>query len=137
MGSYYIFLLILVLIGYYIWNEIPVLVTFESDWKKAKSILVEIVHSNAKIQAKSAEKKVNEATKKFMIKKPNLEPTVITKVEASGVELTLRYLCRPSLRRGSEHEIWENILDAFEDHKDIDFAYPTTRFYNINENASK
>ena len=39
---------------------------------------------------------------------------VITKVEASGVELTLRYLCRPSLRRESEHNIWEDILNAFE-----------------------
>ena len=25
--------------GKYIWNEIPVLITFESDWKEAKSIL--------------------------------------------------------------------------------------------------
>ena len=28
----------------YIWNEIPVLVTFESDWKKAKQILTDIVN---------------------------------------------------------------------------------------------
>ncbi len=114
----------------YIWNEIPVLVTFESDWRKAKDMLLEIVKNNSKIQTKSAEKKVDEAKKKFMIKKPNLESTVITKVEASGVELTLRYLCRPTARRDTEHKIWEDILDAFEDHKDIDFAYPTERRFN-------
>ena len=28
----------------YIWNEIPVLVTFESDWKKAKQLLTDIVN---------------------------------------------------------------------------------------------
>ena len=114
----------------YIWNEIPVLVTFESDWKQAKKMLIEIVNNNAMIQTKSAEKKVAEATKKFMIKKPNLEPTVITKVEASGVELTLRYLCRPSLRRESEHKIWEDVLNAFEEYDNIDFAYPTERRFN-------
>ena len=93
-------------------------------------MLLEIVKNNSKIQTKRAEKKVDEAKKKFMIKKPNLESTVITKVEASGVELTLRYLCRPTARRDTEHKIWEDILDAFEDHKDIDFAYPTERRFN-------
>ena len=114
----------------YIWNEIPVLVTFESDWKKAKKILVDIVHKHSQIETKSAEKKVDEATKKFMIRKPNLEPNVITKVEASGVELTLRYLCRPRYRRDSEHKIWEDILHGFEDYPNIDFAYPTERRFN-------
>lgn len=114
----------------YIWNEIPVLITFESDWKKAKKILTDIVLKNSKIQTKSAEKKFDEATKKFMLKKPDLEPIVITKVEASGVELTLRYLCRPLLRRDSAHKIWEDILLGFENHTDIDFAYPTERRFN-------
>ena len=114
----------------YIWNEIPVLITFESDWKKAKKILTDIVLKNSKIQTKSAEKKFDEATKKFMLKKPDLEPIVITKVEASGVELTLRYLCRPLLRRDSEHKIWEDVLLGFENHTNIDFAYPTERRFN-------
>ena len=65
-----------------------------------------------------------------MFKKPDLEPAVITKVEASGVELTLRYLCRPTQRRDSEHKIWEEILIGFEDYENIDFAYPTERRYN-------
>ncbi|HKJ93524.1 MAG TPA: mechanosensitive ion channel domain-containing protein, partial [Longimicrobiales bacterium] len=31
----------------YIWTELPVLVTFESDWKKAKDILKDIVNEHA------------------------------------------------------------------------------------------
>ena len=88
------------------------------------------MHKNSIIQTKSAEKKFDEATKKFMFKKPDLEPTVITKVEASGVELTLRYLCRPTQRRDTEHKIWEDILLSFEDYDKIDFAYPTERRFN-------
>ncbi|MAM98303.1 MAG: mechanosensitive ion channel protein MscS [Candidatus Marinimicrobia bacterium] len=111
----------------YIWNEMPVLVTFESDWRKAKNILLKIVHENSIIQTKSAEKKFKEAKKVFLLKKPDLEPTVITKVEDSGVELTLRYLCRPDMRRETEHKIWEDILDKFDKYDNIDFAYPTQR----------
>ena len=116
----------------YIWNEIPVLLTFESDWKKAKNLLTDIVVDNSKIKLKNAEKTFNEATKKFMFKKPTLEAKIITKVETSGVELTLRYLCEPRQRRETEHKIWEDILNAFENHNNIDFAYPTERRFNNN-----
>lgn len=114
----------------YIWNEIPVLLTFESDWKKAKNLLTDIVVANSKIKLKNAEKTFNEATKKFMFKKPTLEAKIITKVEMSGVELTLRYLCEPRQRRETEHKIWEDILNVFENHNNIDFAYPTERRFN-------
>ena len=114
----------------YIWHEIPVLVTFESDWKKAKNLLIDIVMKNSKIQQENAEKRFDEATKKFVVQKPALESDVITKVDASGVELTLRYLCKPTKRRETEHKIWEDILNAFEEYDDIDFAYPTERRFN-------
>lgn len=44
--------------------------------------------------------------------------------------LTVRYLCEPRKRRADQQAIWEDILDAFSTCDDIDFAYPTQRFYN-------
>jgi small-conductance mechanosensitive channel len=113
----------------YIWNEIQVLITFESDWKKAKDILHKIAQKHAQHLSKEAEKKVKEASKKFMIFYSTLTPTVYTNVKESGVELTLRYLCEPRQRRSSEQAIWEDILQEFAKYEDIDFAYPTQRFY--------
>jgi len=113
----------------YIWNEIPVLVTFESDWLKAKGILSEISKNHAEHLSKSASKKLKIATRKFLIHQPNFTPTVYTKVEDCGVLLTIRYLCNPRKRRDSEQDIWEEVLSKFDEHKDIEFAYPTTRFY--------
>jgi hypothetical protein len=60
----------------------------------------------------------------------NLTPTVYTCVKDCGVMLTIRYLCDPRKRRGSEQELWEAILEAFSLRDDIDFAYPTQRFYS-------
>jgi hypothetical protein len=65
-----------------------------------------------------------------MIFYSTLKPTVYTSVEANGVLLTIRYLCEARQRRGTTHAIWEAILDAFASHDTIDFAYPTTRFYD-------
>jgi hypothetical protein len=66
-----------------------------------------------------------------------LTPTVYSSVKDCGVMLTIRYLCRPRQRRGSEQAIWEDILLKFAECPDIDFAYPTTRFYdNMKEGKS-
>ncbi len=113
----------------HIWNEIGVLLTFESDWKKAKKILDEIVVRHAAHFSKNAEQRLIEASKKYMILYSKLTPIVYTSVKESGVKLTMRYLITPRRRRGSEQEIWEDVLEEFSDHNDIDFAYPTQRIY--------
>ena len=114
----------------HIWNEIPVMLTFESDWKKAKSILQSIVEKHAEHLTANAEKKLKEASEKYMIFYNILTPIVYTTVKDCGVLLTLRYLTKPRKRRGSEQAIWEEILDEFSRCENIDFAYPTQRFYN-------
>ena len=69
-----------------------------------------------------------------MIFYSKLTPTVYTSVRDSGVLLTLRFLCDPRRRRGTEEAIWEDVLRAFAAEPGIDFAYPTTRFYdNVRE----
>jgi small-conductance mechanosensitive channel len=114
----------------YIWNEIPVLVTFESDWRKAKELLMELAREHGAAITGTAQQRLRESAKKFMIFYKTLTPTVYTSVKDCGVMLTIRYLCEPRRRRGSEQELWEGILDAFGRHEDIDFAYPTQRFYH-------
>jgi small-conductance mechanosensitive channel len=114
---------------HYIWNEIPVLVTFESDWRKAKQLLNEIAQRHGTSLSEAAARKLREAAKKFMIFYSKLTPVVYTTVKDCGVMLTIRYLCEPRQRRGTEQAIWEEILDAFAAHDDIDFAYPTQRYY--------
>jgi len=114
----------------FIWQEIPVLITFESNWQKAKEILLKIANQYALHLSGEAEKRVKEASKRYMVFYTTLTPTVYTTVKDSGVMLTIRYMIEPRKRRGSEQEIWEAILTEFGKNDDIDFAYPTTRFYN-------
>ncbi len=113
----------------YIWNELPVLVTFESNWNQAKEILQKIVSDHAESLSADAEKRIIEASKKYMIFYQYLTPIVYTAVQESGVLITMRYICEPRKRRGTEHAIWEDVLKEFALHKDIEFAYPTQRFF--------
>ncbi len=114
----------------YIWNEIGVLVTFESDWRKAKEILEDIVNKHAESQSEIAKKAIENASRKYAILYKNTTPRVYTSVEDSGVMLTIRYLCRVRRRRGTAEKIWEDILTEFAKYDNIDLAYPTERFYN-------
>jgi small-conductance mechanosensitive channel len=114
----------------YIWNEVPVLVTFESNWRKAKQTLLDIAHRHGEEMSQAASERLREAARKFMIYYSKLTPTVYTSVRDCGVLLTIRYLCDPRKRRATEQLIWEDILEAFAGADDIDFAYPTQRFYD-------
>ena len=114
----------------YIWNEVPVLITFESDWKKAKEILKEVAKKHTESLSAGAQAQIRHAAKKYLIVAGKLTPTVYTTVKDSGVMLTIRYIVDPRQRRSTEQQIWENILEAFADEPGIDLAYNTTRIYN-------
>jgi len=113
----------------YIWNEIPVLVTFDSDWRLAKATLQRIANIHTEHLSKEAETRVREASRRFMIYYSKLTPTVYTDVRDSGVQLTVRYLCQPQRRRDSIQAIWEDILTEFARIPAINLAYPSRRVY--------
>ncbi|MGH1335762.1 MAG: mechanosensitive ion channel family protein [Aureispira sp.] len=111
----------------YIWNEMKVLVTFESNWRKAKVCLQEILDEHAPKVGESAKKELQDSSGEYLIYYHKVTPIVYTTVEDSGVLLTLRYLCKPKSRRSTTCFLWENILDTFQEEEDLDFAYPTRR----------
>ena len=121
----------------YIWNEISMQITYESDWRKAKKILEKIATMHSTHLTASAKRQFKKASRKFMIKSnEQLEPSIYISAEDNGIKLTIRYLCEPFLRRPTSKEIWEDVLTKFENEIDIEFAYPTVRRYN-NETESK
>ena len=114
----------------FIWDEIPVLITNESNWKKAKDILQKINEKYTGGTSSEAKKNLLETSKKFLINITSTEPNVYTRIESFGTLLTLRYLCLPNERRNTHELISEAILEEFAKHEDIDFAYPTHRIYS-------
>ena len=118
----------------YIWNELELTVTFESDWRTAKKALEGILERRASEIDQEVRRRVDEAAHVLHIKFPKVTPIVWTTVVEYGVRLTMRYLCKPRARRSSASEIWEDVLDTFAALPDVAFAYPTTRrFDNVSE----
>lgn len=114
----------------YIWNEMAIRITFESNWQKAKSMLEEIIERHTRGLLTDAEHELKEASKFYLIHYQYLTPIVYTDVVENGVRLSVRYLCDPHKRRGTEAGIWEDILTQVGNYPDIQWAYPTQRFVN-------
>jgi small-conductance mechanosensitive channel len=114
----------------FIWEELPVTVTFESDWRKAKEILSGIAARVVDVSDEKAAGELTETAERYAVRYQFLTPIVWTSVADIGVTLTIRYVCRPRRRRSTAALVWEEVLTAFAEEDDIDFAYPTTRFYD-------
>ncbi len=117
----------------YIWNEIRVVITFESNWQEAKKILLKIANKKSENITVPVERQIKRAARKFLIYYKHLTPIVYTDVKNHGIQLTIRHLCETRKRRGYIEAIWEDILKEFSKHKDIELAYPTTRFYSTDK----
>lgn len=103
----------------YIWNEIEVRLTLDSDWRKAKDILNQIINEHTLHLSEDAEVKVAEASKKYMLKYNNLTPIIYTKVREGYIYLTVRYLCEPRMRRVTEDAIWIDVLEQLREEGNI------------------
>lgn len=114
----------------YIWNELELLLTFESNWRRAKEILTRTVNDHAEKLSKDAREHIESAADAYHIKFSKLTPVVWTSMADSGVRLTIRYLCKPRERRSSASEIWESVLEALGEIDDVDLAYPTVRYFD-------
>ena len=112
----------------YIWNEIPVNLSPESNYKEAEKLLLEIAHKVNLPSADAAKKCFRRKSDEVIIFR-HLDPAVYLSVRTerpSAVILTLRYLCEPKQRRNTEKIIWAEILDVFSKHANIHLAFETS-----------
>ncbi|MBU1122058.1 MAG: mechanosensitive ion channel family protein [Candidatus Omnitrophica bacterium] len=111
----------------FIWNEIRILVTFESDWNKAKEIMLHKGQEEVKGLDQVVKKRIVAMTKQYMIYYEHLTPIVYVNIKDSGVELTLRYLTQAQSRRMTQDRLCQSILEEFRKQENINFAYTTYR----------
>lgn len=117
----------------YIWNEIKILITFESNWEKGKEVMLKIAKEEEEGLEEEAKKKVKKMGKRYMIEYKKFTPIVYIEIKDSGVQLILRYLTTVWNKRTIQTKIYERVLNQFEEEEDIEFAYQTWRIYNRDE----
>jgi small-conductance mechanosensitive channel len=112
-----------------VWQEIQVLVTFESDWKRAREIMQEVAKQLYDEIVPDLKAGFAKLEQEFAFRLGSTAPIVYTEIADSGVLLTLRNLTPVRRRRSMTDRISGEILDRFAGEPSIDFAYPTYRIY--------
>ncbi len=113
----------------FIWNELSFVVTFDSNWKKAKEALLEIGNKWAQDRESIVAEKVRRMANNYMIHFNKFTPIVYVSVVDSGVKLTLRYMIETKQRRGTSSRISEEFLEWVDSVADVNLAYTT---YTVN-----
>ncbi len=108
---------------HFIWNELVFTVTFESDWRAAREILLSLAEESSAILERQAQQEIQQMSREFLVHYSILTPFVYVEVSPNGVKLTLRYLCEARKRRGTAHAITSIFLDQIKDREDISFAH--------------
>ncbi len=111
----------------FIWNELSILVTFESDWKRGEAILLAHAKKMAEGMEGDVKRKIKAMRSRYMIYYGKLTPIVYVNIKDSGVELTLRYLTEAKKRRSTNDTLCREIVDDFSKETNVNFAYPTYR----------
>ncbi len=106
--------------------EMRFVVTFESNWQQAKTILEGIL---AEVVDEFAEKEKRQSyrTRMYYIPHRTSGNQVYIDIVADGVEFTLRFTVPIGERRPIVSQIAEKVLNAFNQAPDIHLAYKTSR----------
>ena len=110
----------------FIWNELALTVTFRSDWEAARDLMLARAEETSNIVAQQAKRQIRRMSRDYLVHYGILTPFVYVQITERGVRLTLRYLCEVRKRRGTAHALTMSLLEDFQKHGGIEFAYPTT-----------
>ena len=116
----------------FIWDELAVTVTFESDWRRAQEILQRHGEAESK-RSEGARAMIARMADRYPIEYKYLTPTVYVRIGVSGVCLILRYLVPVRQRRAAQDQLSRAVLESFAQEPSITLAYPTQRLVGVGE----
>jgi small-conductance mechanosensitive channel len=109
----------------FIWDEINLMLTYDSNWKKAQKIAIDITNEVTKEFEISAKKELQDMGEKYLITPADVEGNIYIQITDNWIDMRLRYVVDPRRRRTNKHLLNEKILDAFLKEKDIKIASAT------------
>lgn len=116
-----------------IWNEIVLVVTHDSDWERARTLLLAQATPFFEQIEQEAIVATERMAKRYAFHRGITTPFVYVRLLRDGIELTLRYLCPPQRRRGSAHDITTAFLHQIAEEPTIRIAPPAYRLVMEND----
>ncbi len=109
----------------YIWDEICIPITYESNLKAATDILLDVGGEYTKTFLKNAEAQLEQMRRYFIVERFQLDPQVYIHVTSNWTGLSLRYVVDPKRRRNATTFLYREIFNRVQQREDITIASET------------
>lgn len=113
----------------YVWHEIPLLITFESDPDVAEAILQRALEAVGGHTPDEAAERIRRASMAYKIRYTHLTPTVYLTVKPGGIQLTGRLLVDARRRRAVDQLVWRRVLADLREEPRVELTYPVSRVH--------
>lgn len=101
----------------YIWHEVVVPITIDSDWHKAETLLLDIIKSQ---HHTLTEKEIDDIKNSDLgVAYRSFDPSVVVRVTDGHILLVARYICKPYRESETADAIWRAVLETFEQQTSI------------------
>jgi small-conductance mechanosensitive channel len=110
----------------FLWDEIMIPITYSSNWKKAKEVMLEIVTRETVEIVKEAEAEIEKIGETYYLPRRMVEPAVYLTPTDNWITFHIRYVTRVKERRPFRTRISEMILQKIQEYPDISISSTTT-----------
>jgi small-conductance mechanosensitive channel len=109
----------------FLWDEIQIPVTYESDWKRAIEILIGIAQRETGDISQVAEVEIERIGEKYFLPRKDIQPAVYVTLTDNWILLSVRFVTYVRERRVVRARLNQLILEAFEQEDGITIASET------------
>jgi len=109
----------------FIWDEINIPITYDSDWKDAVDKILNIVRKETAAITREAEKEISLIEKKYYLPKRAIEPAIFLTMTDNWITFNVRYLTAVRERRNLHNKLTQLLLDEIQKSADIEIASET------------
>jgi small-conductance mechanosensitive channel len=109
----------------YLWDEITVPVTYDSDWRRAREIMLEHAEEYTAHLQVDAQVELQALMTRYPVHEQSVQPKLYVLMTDNWIELTLRYVVGARERRKVTAQLHHELLQHFQNEAEITVASAT------------
>ena len=110
---------------HYLWDEITIPVTYDSNWRRAGELMLEHVQEYSSQLQPQAQAELRKMIERYPVHDSPVEPMLYVVLTDNWIEMTLRYIVEARNRREVKGKLHRELLQQFESQTDIRVASAT------------
>jgi len=121
----------------FVWDEISIPLTYDSDWRRAKDLILGIVVEETAAMTVQADAEIERIGETYYLPKKVVEPSAYITLTDNWITLDIRYVADARTRRVLRSRLNELALAAIEKEDQITIASTTVTVTNVGEPVPK